>query len=234
MEQTALRPKPMPGQEPDDGRPSAPVRRPHAARRRGRRLTTLLFSLFVGAVLVLSGVGLGTVGATVIGMSKLADFQRRAGAPGASTPPAGAGGAEPVPGAGSSASLTRAPERPQAPPDGRPQAPSGGGPRTPSEGRPQTPPDGRPRDRPTLGVEAVDASDGPGALLVGVHVPGPGHTAGLVRGDILLTFGGTRLGTAADLARAVAAARPGTAVRLTLRHAGGGHQQLSVTPGVIT
>ncbi|MBV1936102.1 S1C family serine protease, partial [Streptomyces sp. BV286] len=110
---------------------------------------------------------------------------------------------------------------------------SGGGSPTPSGGRPQTPPDGRPRDRPTLGVEAVDASDGPGALLVGVHVPGPGHTAGLVRGDVLLTFGGTRLGTAADLARAVAAARPGTAVGLTLRRAGG-HQQVSVTPGVIT
>ncbi|CAM5716551.1 hypothetical protein SALBM135S_08152 [Streptomyces alboniger] len=40
----------------------------------------------------------------------------------------------------------------------------------------------------------VDAPRGPGALVVGVHVPGPGHTAGLVRGDTLLAVGGTRVG----------------------------------------
>ncbi|MCZ0986245.1 PDZ domain-containing protein [Streptomyces diastatochromogenes] len=44
--------------------------------------------------------------------------------------------------------------------------------------------------------------------MVGVHVPGPGYTAGLVRGDILLQFGSARVDTAADLARAVAHARP--------------------------
>ena len=58
MEQTALRPKPMPGQEPGGGRKSGPARRPHAARRRGRRFTTALFGLLVALVLVLSGVGL--------------------------------------------------------------------------------------------------------------------------------------------------------------------------------
>src|SRR5438105_12261232 len=78
MEQTALRPKPMPGQDPGGGtRPGPPARRPHAARRRARRLRAVLFGLFVGTVLVLSGVGIGTVGATVIGMSKLADLQRQ-------------------------------------------------------------------------------------------------------------------------------------------------------------
>ncbi|MEU9961471.1 S1C family serine protease [Streptomyces sp. NPDC050982] len=224
MEQTALRPKPMPGREPGGVRPApGPVRRPHAARRRGRRLMTLLFSLFVGAVLVLSGIGLGTVGATVIGMSKLADLRREAGgaggAQGASGPAQGSaegpaqgskqgpGGSESAPGAGSSAS-----------------------PKNPS----RDPRNNSPEERPTLGVEAVDAPDGPGALLVGVHVPGPGYTAGLVRGDVLLVFGRTRVDSAADLARAVAAARPGTAVTLTLRHASGGYQQLSVTPGVVT
>ncbi|MBZ9640026.1 PDZ domain-containing protein, partial [Streptomyces sp. PSKA30] len=55
MEQTALRPKPMPGREPGGGTGSSPARRPHAARRRGRRLTTLLFGLFIGTVLVPSG-----------------------------------------------------------------------------------------------------------------------------------------------------------------------------------
>ena len=83
MEQTALRPKPMPGQSPGDGtRPAPGAPRPHAAPHpRGRRLTTVLCALLVGAVLVLSGVGLGTLGATVIGMSKVAEFQRQAGRP---------------------------------------------------------------------------------------------------------------------------------------------------------
>ncbi|MEU6098864.1 PDZ domain-containing protein, partial [Streptomyces sp. NPDC047079] len=52
---------------------------------RGRRLTTLLCALVVGVFVVVSGAGLGTVGATVIGMNRLADLKRRAAAPG---PPA--------------------------------------------------------------------------------------------------------------------------------------------------
>ena len=189
---------------------------------------TLLFSLFVGAVLVLSGIGLGTVGATVIGMSKLADLRKQAGGArcaGGVRPGAGGGG-----GLGRNPGRNRgrgrvAPSRPQEPgvPPRRRIRPGIRG-VTRAEER-----------RQTLGVEAVDAPDGrPGALLVGVHVPGPGYTAGLVRGDVLLAFGRTRVDSAADLARAVAAARPGTAVTLTLRHASGGYQQLSVTPGVVT
>ncbi|MFD8999979.1 PDZ domain-containing protein [Streptomyces sp. NPDC059582] len=199
MEQTALRPKPMPGQEPPGGaRSGGQSRRPHAARRRGRRLTTVLFGLFVGAVLVLSGVGLGTVGATVIGMSKLAELQRQAAqrhGPG-------------VPGTAS------APGRPGAAPSPVP-SPSPDGPGA------------------TLGVEAVDAEKA-GAMVVGVHVPGPGYTAGLVRGDVLLAFGRTRVDSAADLARAVARARPGAEVTLTIRHRSGGYQQLTAVPGVVT
>ncbi|MFD6292582.1 PDZ domain-containing protein [Streptomyces sp. NPDC060205] len=178
----------------------------------------MLFGLFAGTVLVLSGVGLGTVGATVIGMSRLAESQGRASAaetPAASEAPGGTEsgpgrGTEPGPGGGSSAALAKPSERP---------GPSAAA---------------RPGERPTLGVEAVDASGGPGALLVGVHAPGPGHTAGLVRGDVLLVVGTTRVESAADLARAVAAVRPGEKVAVTLRHAGGGHQQLTVTPGVVT
>ncbi|MER6804773.1 MULTISPECIES: PDZ domain-containing protein [Streptomyces] len=84
-----------------------------------------------------------------------------------------------------------------------------------------------------LGVEVAD--DGrPGALVVGVHVPGPGFSAGLVRGDVLLAFGETRVGSAADLARAVARARPGAEVTLTVRHRGGDHQRLTVVPGIVT
>ncbi|MFE1441232.1 PDZ domain-containing protein [Streptomyces sp. NPDC058739] len=189
MEQTALRPKPMPGQEPGGGTAQTPVRRPHAARRRGRRLTTLLLALLAGAVLVLSGVGLGTVGTTVIGMSRLAELQRQS-APRPPTP---------------SPAASSAPATPAV------RAPAGA----------------------TLGVEAVDAEQ-PGALVVGVHIPGPGHAAGLVRGDVLLDFGGTRVGTAADLARAVAEARPGQEVKVTVRHESGGFQQLTVVPGVVT
>ncbi|MFI9154045.1 PDZ domain-containing protein [Streptomyces sp. NPDC053367] len=190
MEQTALRPKPMPGQEHGGtkGREERPARRPHAARRRGRRLTTLLFGTFVGIVLVLSGVGLGTVGTTVIAMSRLAELQHR-------LPPR-----PPAP------SARPAPTRAPAPP-----APAGA----------------------TLGVEAVDAEKA-GALVVGVHVPGPGYTAGLVRGDVLLTFGDARVDTAADLVRAVGAARQGRAVTVTVRHESGAYQQLSVVPGVVT
>jgi S1-C subfamily serine protease len=98
---------------------------------------------------------------------------------------------------------------------------------------PSTTPEPAP-GRATLGIEAVDAPHGGGALVVGVHIPGPGYTAGLVRGDTLIAFGGTRLGSAADLARAVSAADPGTTVTLGVRHANGDHQQLSTVPGVVT
>ncbi|MEU5534234.1 PDZ domain-containing protein [Streptomyces sp. NPDC020362] len=186
MEQTALRPKPMPGQEGREGDTPGPDRHPHAARRRGRRIRTLLLGLITGTVLVLSGVGIGTVGATVIGMSRLAELRHQ-------IPPASS--ARP----GLSVSPSPAEVRTGA----------------------------------TLGVEAVDAGK-PGALVVGVHVPGPGYTAGLVRGDVLLQFGSIRIDTAADLVRAVAHARPGTAVVLTVRHSSGGYQQLTVVPGVVT
>ncbi|MEU1185107.1 PDZ domain-containing protein [Streptomyces sp. NPDC005820] len=187
MEQTTLRPKPLPGREPGGGAErGGRARRPPAARR-GGRLTTSLLGLLAGAVLLLSGVGLGTVGATVIGMNRLAELHREtvrglAGRPG--------------------------------PGDTAPAAPS-------------------PRPaRATLGLEAVDAERA-GARIVAVHVPGPGCTAGLVRGDVLLAFGGTRIDSATDLARAVGGARPGRRVTLTLRHAGGGYQQVVVVPGVV-
>ncbi|MFF7544692.1 PDZ domain-containing protein [Streptomyces canus] len=212
MEQTALRPKPMPGQEPGEGRKSGSARRPHAARRRGRRLTTLLFGLFVAAVLVLTGVGLGTVGVTVIGMSRLAELQRQAGGPGAPGQAASGRGAP-----GQDGQRTRT-----GPPVSEPANPS-----TSAPPRPRVP------VTATLGLEAVDAEKS-GALVIGVHVPGPGFTAGLVRGDVLLVVGRTRIDTAAELARAVAAARPGREVVLTVRHRGGGYQQLTAVPGVVT
>ncbi|MET9762327.1 PDZ domain-containing protein [Streptomyces sp. NPDC006372] len=163
--------------------------RPHAARRRGRRLLNALFGAFAGAVLVLSGVGLGAMGATVIGEDGVID------------------------------------------PRGRHLPWLSGGPSPSAVVSP-----GAVVSEPaavTLGVQVMDAGK-PGARVVGVHVPGPGQAAGLVRGDVLLVFGRTRIDTAADLARAVARARPGREVRLTVRHRSGGYQQLTVVPAVIT
>lgn len=224
MEQTALRPKPMPGQEPAGGTTTRPARRPHAAPRRGRRLTTLLFGLFVGTVLVLAGVGLGTLGATVIGMSKLADLQRQAGQDGQ----AGQQGQGPD----SADARSGAPAESGPGAESRSGPGSGSGPsRQPSGG--VSPASSASAVTATLGVEAVDAEK-VGALVVGVHIPGPGYTAGLVRGDVLLTFGGARVDSAADLARVVARARPGAEITLTVRHRSGGYQQLVAIPGVVT
>ncbi|MFJ7239093.1 PDZ domain-containing protein [Streptomyces olivaceus] len=193
MEQTALRPKPMPGREPGTGTEPAAARRPRPGR---RRLTTVLLGVLAALVLLLAGVGLGTVGATVVGMSRLAEMQR--------------GQAAQEPGAGASPGTRAAPAHPSAAPSPSP-APAGA----------------------TLGVEAVDDRK-PGARIVGVHMPGPGFAAGLVRGDVLLAFGTTRVDSAADLAHAVARARPGKGVRITVRHESGGYQQLTAVPGVVT
>ncbi|MFJ3336488.1 PDZ domain-containing protein [Streptomyces sp. NPDC086766] len=186
MEQTALRPKPMPGRDPA-GTARGSDRHPHAARRRGRRVATLLLGLCAGLLLVLSGVGIGTVGAAVIGMNKMSAHARQGAGPGAAPAPS----ARSTPGPGPAPVSM------------------------------------------TLGVEAVD-DDRPGARVVGVHVPGPGYSAGLVRGDVLLVFGGARIGSAADLAHAVARARPGRTVTLTVRHRSGGYQQLTATLGIVT
>jgi membrane-associated protease RseP (regulator of RpoE activity) len=241
MEQTALRPKPMPGRNPGSGGGDRPgggartsdgdrpsdgtrsadgTRRPHASRRRGRRLVNLLFGLFVGSVLVLSGVGLGTVGATVIGLSRLADLQKRAGAAGQAREPSVGSGA-PRPGGSAAA-------RPGAPRPGGATTESGSGSPIPSGESERQSAGG------TLGVVAADAPGGGGALIVAVHIPGPGYTAGLVRGDVLLAVGGTEVTSAADLARAVAAARPGKEVTLRVRHANGSRRHLSAVPGVVT
>ncbi|MFF9601999.1 PDZ domain-containing protein [Streptomyces sp. NPDC014684] len=195
MEQTALRPRPMPGRERRAGTAADPVaRRPHAGNRRGRRLRTLLLGLLAGTVLLLCGAVVGTVGATVAGLGRPAEQGRQA-----------------------------------APEPGHPAAPAPAG-RPAGAGRPG-PADFR--TGATLGVEAVDAERA-GALVTGVHVPGPGYTAGLVRGDVLMWVGAARVETAADLAQAVARTRPGTPVTLTVRHSGGGYQRLTAVPGVVT
>ncbi|KJK36319.1 membrane protein [Streptomyces variegatus] len=184
MEHTALRPKPMPGQEPDGAAPATgpgPSRsRPHAARRRGRRLLNVVLAGFAGAVLVLSGIGLGVMGTTVLGKGGRLDLRE-----------------------------WHTPSLPGASPAVAPSVPAVA----------------------TLGVQVMDARK-PGAVVVGLHVPGPAQAAGLVRGDVVLAFGATRIDTAADLVRAVARARPGSEVRLTVRHRSGGYEQLTLVPAV--
>lgn len=147
----------------------------------------MLFGLFAGTVLVLSGVGLGAVGATAVGTGKLAQLQRQAPHPHPSSNPVTPATA-PGPGAAAGAAL---------------------------------------------GVEAVDAEQA-GAQIIAVHDPGPGHAAGLAPGDVILQFGPSRIGTAADLARAVSRARPGEQVTLGVRHHSGGYQQMTAVPGVVT
>ncbi|MBO1335514.1 PDZ domain-containing protein [Streptomyces sp. VRA16 Mangrove soil] len=197
MEQTALRPKSLPGAagaDPGAGQDPAAQRkpRPHGAHRRGRRLLGRLLGVLCAVVLVLAGVGIGTVGAAVIGLSRMAEMQQRA-----------------------------VPRPPAAP------------------GTPSAKPSWKPSPRPaaargSLGVEAVDAPRGPGALVVAVHVPGPGYTAGLVRGDVLVSLGDDRIGSASDLAAVVADARPGHELTMEVRHESGARQKLTVVPGVVT
>ncbi|GGX82230.1 PDZ domain-containing protein [Streptomyces anandii] len=211
VERTALRPKPMPGRDPGGGAERGGARLPHPARRRGRRLLTALACVLAGLVLLLSGIGIGAVGTALIGTGQLARLERQMGFRGSggdvwtpSSGPAGARAGAPA-GVGSGSAA--------APGDTRARVPAPVG--------------------PELGIEAVDDPE-PGARVVGVHVPGPGYSAGLVRGDVILRFGATRTGSAAGLARAVARARPGREVTLTVRHRNGTQQRLPATPGITT
>ncbi|WP_406839357.1 PDZ domain-containing protein [Streptomyces sp. AHU1] len=244
MEQTTLRPKPMPGREPgggprptDGARPLAGIRPPGAARRRGRRLVTLLLGVSAAVVLVLSGVGLGAVGATVIGVHGLAHLRKEAAAAGLPGHPSAGSGARRPDGSGTPRSAGPRSAGPAAPSSaGSAAARVTGSTAESGSGRPVRPRESEgPAARGTLGIEAVDApGGGGGALIVGVHLPGPGYSAGLVRGDVLLALDGTGITSAADLARAVADARPGREVTLRVRHADGGRGRLSAVPGTAT
>ncbi|MFC5634893.1 PDZ domain-containing protein [Streptomyces bullii] len=185
----------------------------------------------VGLLLVLVGAGLGAMGATVIGSGRLAEQMRQPGHPGQQ--------GQPEPRQREQPGQPERPERSDQPEQlGWPeQSRHPGQPGSPSaSARTGLSPSALPAPataRATLGVEVADARK-PGALVVAVHIPGPGFSAGLVLGDVLLAFGTTRVDSAADLARAVAAARPGTETTLTVLHRSGGYQQLTVVPGVVT
>ncbi|WP_415949019.1 PDZ domain-containing protein [Streptomyces sp. KLOTTS4A1] len=222
MEQTALRPKPMPGHTP------APGHRPHAVRRRGRRTRTVLGASVIALVLVLTGIGLGTVGAGVIGMSKLAELRQQEAA---QAPPEGAANPPSEPGPDGKGNPDAKGSRS---PDSKRNPDAGSDPESKSRAEPQGSHGESLGPAPAaIGVEAVDAAQGAGARLLGVHQPGPGHSAGLVRGDVVTEFGGEPVTSAHDLARAVVAAPPGEEIAIVVRHANGLRQELTVTPGVV-
>ncbi|MDQ8703678.1 PDZ domain-containing protein [Streptomyces sp. LHD-70] len=217
MEETVLRPKPMPGHA---GEATAGCR-PRPVRRRGRRLLTALLGVLVAVMLVLAGVGLGTVGATVIGMSRLADLKQQA----SGGQPSGPSGELGNPSRKGTSHDSGSPSSQK--PQGGQEGAVGGEAAVNADAASET-------ARATLGVEVVDLPTGSGAQLVGVHVPGPAYAAGLVRGDVILAVGDVRTVSAAGLAAAVAKARSGAALTLTVRDRTGERRSLVVTPGVAT
>ena len=76
-------------------------------------------------------------------------------------------------------------------------------------------------DRGWLGVSVQDAqAASAGVAIAGLERAGPAMRAGLKQGDVVLAVNGDRVDSARGLIKAVAAAAPGTAVRLTVRRAG--------------
>lgn len=58
--------------------------------------------------------------------------------------------------------------------------------------------------------------DSNGTLISGVEKGGPAESAGITPGDVILSFGGKAVATSSDLARMVAATKPGTAVNVEI------------------
>lgn len=69
-----------------------------------------------------------------------------------------------------------------------------------------------------------------GALVSGVEPDSPAARAGVVRGDVIVSFGGKQVDKSNDLPRIVAASRPGAKVRMDVFR-GAVRQALSVTLG---
>ncbi|MBV9785294.1 MAG: trypsin-like peptidase domain-containing protein [Acidisphaera sp.] len=87
-------------------------------------------------------------------------------------------------------------------------------------------------DRGWLGVSVADMPEGShsGVGIADVDRTGPAARAGLRPGDVVTAVNGERVDSARTLIRAVSAATPGNAVRLTLRRQGR-DMELSVTVG---
>lgn len=78
-------------------------------------------------------------------------------------------------------------------------------------------------DRGWLGVSVQDApgrATNTGVEIAGIDRTGPAARAGLRPGDVVLAVNGDRVDSARGLIRAVAAAQPGSAVKLSVRRSG--------------
>jgi putative serine protease PepD len=82
---------------------------------------------------------------------------------------------------------------------------------------------------PFLGVELTDASAG-GAAVQSVSSGTPAAKAGLQRGDVIVTAGGTDVATADDLIAVIDAKRPGDSLTLSIRR-DGSTRSVTVTLG---
>jgi putative serine protease PepD len=89
--------------------------------------------------------------------------------------------------------------------------------------------------RADLGLRAstvVDNTNTPvGVLITVVTAGGPGATAGLTTGDVIVQFASVRIRTTTDLSRALADSHPGQVISLTVITAAGPQRVVSATLG---
>lgn len=71
---------------------------------------------------------------------------------------------------------------------------------------------------PKQETHPADQGSDAGVLVVKVEVGSPAEAAGIARGDIILSFDGRDVATAADLQAAVAAKKPADTVKVTVLH----------------
>jgi serine protease Do len=79
-------------------------------------------------------------------------------------------------------------------------------------------------------AQAIGRKDGTGVLVASVESGGPADKAGIKTGDVITRFGRQPVQSGRDLSRAVAAARPGTQVQITVSR-DGREQELTVAIG---
>ena len=91
---------------------------------------------------------------------------------------------------------------------------------------------GRPRGYLGLGLQpvALTGADGMGAMVMSVDPKGPGASAGVHQGDVIVAFNGEPIRRVQSLLRALGPDRVGQTVTLDLRRAGE-TKQLSLTIG---
>jgi hypothetical protein len=85
--------------------------------------------------------------------------------------------------------------------------------------------------RPLVGVRFDSRFEGPGARIAQVDIGTGAAKAGLVRGDVVLKFGGTALESFGDFLEALAGKKPGQTVKVEVRRASGETETLELTLG---